>query len=64
MISNYNSGRTSVSWFTELKDKYPGLWYYENKNSKSNGKDRNVLIFGKEENTDKSQQIGKNRHKV
>ena len=64
MINNYNSGKTSVSWFTELKEKYPSLWDYENKNSKSSGKVKNVLIFGKEENTDRSQQIGINSHRV
>jgi len=45
MIHNYNSSEKVRSvWFTELKEKYPSLWYYEKKNSKSNGKDKNSAI--------------------
>jgi hypothetical protein len=45
MINNYNSSeKVTPVWFTELKEKYPTLWYYEKKNSKSNGKAKNSLI--------------------
>lgn len=45
MINSYNSSEKVRSvWFTKLKEKYPSLWYYEKKNSKSNGKVRNSSI--------------------
>jgi hypothetical protein len=44
MRNNYISRKTRVVWFTELKKKYPSLWNYGKKNSKSNGKVRNVSI--------------------
>jgi hypothetical protein len=45
MINNYNySENIRSALFTELKEKYPSLWYYGKKNSKSNGKDRNNSI--------------------
>jgi hypothetical protein len=45
MRNNYNiSERVIPAWFIELKEKYPTLWGYGKKNSKPNGKVRNVLI--------------------
>ena len=45
MRNNDNaSQKVKSGWFIELKEKYPSLWYYERKNSKSNGKGRNVSI--------------------
>jgi len=45
MKYNYSSSeKVSSGWLIELKKKYPSLWYYEKKNSKSNGKGKKVSI--------------------
>jgi hypothetical protein len=45
MIHNYNTSQKVIPvWFVKLKEKYPSLWDYEKKNSKSSGKVRNISI--------------------
>ena len=45
MRNNYNTSENVRSaWFTELKEKYPTIWDYGKKNSKSNRKGKNASI--------------------